>query len=108
MRRTTAHDHDDRRSCRHCGCAVLSGNGCPTGGGHEPAQVGPVTDRSPHYGSRSTRRSPPPGARPTRGTMTTTFDLQALAGRVGISVTDRPQTVPKALQTDPEPTPTRT
>jgi holliday junction DNA helicase RuvB len=40
--------------------------------------------------------------------MTTTFDLQALAGRVGISVTDRSQTVPKALQTDPEPTPTRT
>jgi holliday junction DNA helicase RuvB len=40
--------------------------------------------------------------------MTTTFDLQALADRVGISVTDRPQTVPKALQTDPEPTPTRT
>ena len=40
--------------------------------------------------------------------MTTTFDLQALAGRVGISVTDRSQTVPEALQTDPEPTPTRT
>ena len=32
-------------SCRHCGCAVLSGNDCPTGGGHEPAQVGPVTDQ---------------------------------------------------------------
>ena len=40
--------------------------------------------------------------------MATKFDLQALAGRVGISVTDRPQTVPKALQTDPEPTPTLT
>ena len=33
------------RSCRHCRCAVLSGNGCPTGSQHEPAQVGPVTDQ---------------------------------------------------------------
>src|SRR5215207_7848489 len=40
--------------------------------------------------------------------MTTTFDLQALAGRVGIRVADRPQALPEALQLDPEPTPTRT
>ena len=40
--------------------------------------------------------------------MTTKFDLQALAGRVGITVADRPQAVPEALQLDPEPTPTRT
>ena len=32
-------------SCRHCGCAVPSGNDCPAGGHHEPAQVGPVTDQ---------------------------------------------------------------
>ena len=33
-------------SCRHCGCAGPSGNDCPAGGHHEPAQVGPVTDQT--------------------------------------------------------------
>ena len=43
-RRTTDHEHDDRLDLPALQVPVLSGTNCPTGGKHEPAEVGPVTD----------------------------------------------------------------